>query len=483
MTKTGDLTAHAGPALFAELCAVLRSRGVVLREETFSGPLDRAGGYCELRGDRLVLLDKRATPAEQFRALLECIEGIGLRALGLAGSDLSPALLAQLNRRGHMTWPHRVHAPPLARGSVRQDTAQRLAGHTTLGLGGPPTELFVAQGRTSLVHQLAHARELGLETRVLGGGSNLVIADEGVRAAVVLLRTRGMRFTPTEGGVLAEVEAGELWDDFVSEAVARGYRGVECLSGIPGTVGATPIQNVGAYGQEVSQTIEHVTLIDPTDGSEKILKNRDCAFSYRSSAFKGHDGPRGIVVSVTFRLEADERPLIAFKELEAALSTIAVPHLRDARAAVLALRKKKSMLFDRADPNHRSCGSFFVNPFVTRAELDRIMTREPNAPHFLQEDGRVKVPAAWLIEKSGLTRGTRSGPVGLSSAHSLAIVAHEGARARDVVRFAHEVRSRVEETFGVRLRPEPEFWGFQEQDDGLPILGPDAANLPPAPLD
>lgn len=479
MTKTGDLPAPAAPALFVELCQVLRSRGIVLREETFSGPFDRAGGYCELRGDRLVLLDKRAKPAEQFRALLECIEEIGLRSLGIAGTDLSPGLLAQLNRRGHMTWPHRAHAPPLARGLVRQDTTQHLAPYTTLGIGGPPAVFLVAHGQTTLLHQVEHVRELGLETRILGGGSNVVIADEGVQTAIILLRTRGMRFTETDDGVLAEVEGGELWDDFVREAVARGYRGVECLSGIPGTVGATPIQNVGAYGQEVSQTITHVEVLDPLDGSMRVLTNRDCAFSYRSSIFKEPGSARGIVTRVTFRLEADDRPLIAFKELESSLGHIARPGLGDARTAVLALRKKKSMLFDRDDPNHRSCGSFFVNPFVSTGDLERIMSREGSVPHFVQEDGRVKIPAAWLIEKAGLSRGTRRGPVGLSSAHTLAIVAHEGARARDVVEFAHHVRNRVEDAFGVRLRPEPEFWGFEALDDGLPRLAHDRRSSAP----
>lgn len=470
MTKPSESAAPGVPPLFVELCQVLRSRGVVVREETFQGPFDRAGGYCELRGDRLVLLDKRARPAEQFRALLECIEEIGLSTLGLAGTDLSPALLAQLNRRGHMPWPHSTEAPPLARGHVRQDVSQNLAPYTTLGIGGPAADFLVVHGRTSLAHQLARAQELGLETRVLGGGSNLVVADEGVDSCVVLMRTRGIRFQAESGSVLVEVEAGEIWDDFVRQTVERGYRGLECLSGIPGTVGATPIQNVGAYGQEVAQTIESVTVMDPTDGSLTTLSNEACEFSYRSSIFKGKGSALGIVVSVTFRLEEDPRPTIAFKELEAALSDIAEPTLADARRAVVALRRKKSMVYDVSDPNHRSCGSFFTNPVLPAAAFERLQRKHTTVPHFPLPDGTFKVPAAWLIEKSGLTRGTRLGPVGLSTAHTLAIVAHDGASAKDVVRFAHVVRRQVEETFDVRLRPEPEFWGFAELEDGLPVL-------------
>lgn len=472
MTKPSESAAPGAPPLFVELCQVLRARGVVVREETFQGPFDRAGGYCELRGDRLVLLDKRARPAEQFRALLECIEEIGLATLGLAGTDLSPALLAQLNRRGHMPWPHATEAPPLARGLVRQDVSQNLATHTTLGLGGPASEFLVVHGRTSLAHQLARAREQGLETRVLGGGSNLVIADEGIDCCVVLMRTRGIRFKSESGSVLVEVEAGESWDDLVRQTVERGYRGLECLSGIPGTVGATPIQNVGAYGQEVAQTIETVTVMNPSDGSTTTLSNEACRFSYRSSIFKGQGSALGIVVSVSFRLEEDPRPLIAFKELEAALGSSPEPTLADARRAVLSLRRKKSMVYDVKDPNHRSCGSFFTNPILPGAVFEKLQARHESIPHFPLPDGTFKVPAAWLIEKSGLARGTRLGPVGLSSAHTLAIVAHDGARAQDVVRFAHAVRRQVEDTFEVRLLPEPEFWGFSELEDGLPVLSP-----------
>lgn len=290
-----------------------------------------------------------------------------------------------------MPWPHSTEAPPLARGHVRQDVSQNLAPYTTLGVGGPATEILVVHGRTSLAHQLARAQELGLETRVLGGGSNLVVADEGVDSCVVLMRTRGIRFQAESGSVLVEVEAGEIWDDFVRQTVERGYRGLECLSGIPGTVGATPIQNVGAYGQEVAQTIESVTVMDPKDGSLSTLSNEDCKFSYRSSIFKGKGSALGIVVSVSFRLEENPRPLIAFKELEAALSDATPPTLADARRAVLALRRKKSMVYDVSDPNHRSCGSFFTNPILPGATFECLQRKHATIPHFPLPDGTFKV--------------------------------------------------------------------------------------------
>jgi hypothetical protein len=233
-----------------------------VRTEAFHTPLDRAGGYCELRGERLVLLDSRASVGERLRALLEAIEACGLESLGIRGAELSPALLRALNRRGHMTWPHRTQAPPLARAMEKIDTKRSLAPFTTLGTGGPAERFARVSARLSLVGALLALREEGLPILVLGGGSNLVVADTGVNAVVLAMNTRGVEWRKDGDSVLGTVQAGETWDAFVSETVRLGYAGIECLSGIPGQVGATPIQNVGAYGQEVSESIEYITVLD-----------------------------------------------------------------------------------------------------------------------------------------------------------------------------------------------------------------------------
>jgi UDP-N-acetylmuramate dehydrogenase len=253
--------------------------------------------------------------------------------------------------------------------------------------------------------------------------------------------------------------------------VRLGYAGIECLSGIPGLVGATPIQNVGAYGQEVSESIEFVTVLDTVTGEEVTVSRADCEFGYRDSFWKRAEKGRYIMLDVTFRLWPGRAPEPKYDELKRALASDPKPTLETLRRAVLALRKTKSMLLDPTDENGRSCGSFFVNPVVPSQVVEAIARKAGGpVPHFAEPNDHCKVPAAWLIERAGLARGTRHGAVGLSSRHSLAIVAHAGATSSDVVRFAHHVRREVENAFDVRLRPEPEFWGFSEFEDGLPSL-------------
>jgi UDP-N-acetylmuramate dehydrogenase len=467
----GDPIERPSRELFRELCGLLAGHGVTIRTEPFHTPLDRAGGYCELHGTRLILLDSRASEGEKLRALLEAIEAAGLEALGIRGNELSPALLRALNQRGHMTWPHRTQAPPLARAMEKIDSERSLAPFTTLGTGGPAQRFVRVSARLSLVSALLALREEGLPILVLGGGSNLVVADGGVRAVVVAMNTRGIEWKKQGDSILATVQAGENWDTFVSAAVAKGYAGIECLSGIPGLVGATPIQNVGAYGQEVKDSVEYLSVLDTRTGEELTVSKAECEFGYRDSFWKRAARGRYIVLDVTFRLTPGGAPALRYEDLRRTLSGVATPTLAGVRQAVLDLRKGKSMLLDPQDDNGRSCGSFFVNPIVSAAQVEAISTTSGEAvPHFAESGGNFKVPAAWLIERAGITRGTRSGPVGISTRHTLAIVAHPGATSRDIVRFAHEVRGRVETTFGVRLRPEPEFWGFSEFEDGLPIL-------------
>jgi UDP-N-acetylmuramate dehydrogenase len=263
--------------------------------------------------------------------------------------------------------------------------------------------------------------------------------------------------------------------------ITRGFQGLECLSGIPGRVGATPIQNVGAYGQDVSESIVRVAALDRSYKNKVLFSNAECRFSYRDSYFKSHEPERFVVSEVVFRLTPGGVPKLGYAELERELERrgVAKPSLADVRDVVLALRGSKSMLIDPNDPNSRSCGSFFVNPLLSPDEYTRFSFRadgEGEVPRFAQADGRIKLSAGWLIEHAGFSRGAIEGRVGLSQRHALALIAREGAKARDVVAFARKIRTTVRERFGVELMPEPVFWGFPRLDQGLPAPAPVGVN-------
>jgi UDP-N-acetylmuramate dehydrogenase len=297
--------------------------------------------------------------------------------------------------------------------------------------------------------------------RVLGGGSNLVVADAGVDALVVRIALRGLSHRERGGAAELTAAAGEPWDGVVAHSVERGWAGLECLSGIPGLVGATPIQNVGAYGQEVSDTVVTVRALDTGTGEVAEIPAGDCEFGYRDSMFKRQTAGRFVVLAVTYRLRPGGAPTLTYGDVQRALAG-RTPALIETRAAVLGIRRGKSMVLDDPrDPNRRSCGSFFLNPIVDAAQATRVAERsgDPAMPRWPQPDGRVKLSAAWLIERAGFTRGDRAGAVGLSTRHTLAIVAHDGARTADVLAFARRVQGQVAERFGVRLAPEPVFWG------------------------
>lgn len=337
-----------------------------------------------------------------------------------------------------------------------------LAPRCTLGVGGPARYLVEAGDEAAVLEALAWARHRRLPCRVLGGGSNLVVADGGVDGLVVAMRARGIAVREAAERVEVTAAAGEPWDDLVSDTVARGLAGLECLSGIPGLVGATPIQNVGAYGQEVAATVVSVRCADTVDGGVVTLEAADCGFAYRDSRFKREPG-RFVVLAVTYRLRRGAPDPPRYAELAAHLERAGVgaPTPADVQAAVLAIRRAKSMVIEAGDPNRRSCGSFFLNPVVDAGLADAVARQAavPGMPRWPQPDGRVKLSGAWLIEQAGLARGTRRGAAGLSTRHALAIVAHDGARAADVARLACEVRDTVQARFGVRLEPEPVFWG------------------------
>jgi UDP-N-acetylmuramate dehydrogenase len=297
---------------------------------------------------------------------------------------------------------------------------------------------------------------------VLAGGSNVVVSDRGFDGTVVLLRTSGRRTTESGDRVSVTVQAGETWDDLVAWSVSEGLAGIECLSGIPGSVGATPVQNVGAYGQEVADTITAVRAYDRLAGVEKLLTPADCGFTYRHSVFKGDD--RWLVLDVTFELRRDKgsEPL-RFGELARRLSVQpggSAP-LDDVREAVLSLRAGKGMVLDPADHDTWSVGSFFTNPVLEPAEYDEVARRcfelhGPDAvPPRFEADGLVKSSAAWLIERAGFSRGYGRDGVSLSTKHTLALTNRGTGTTTALLALAREVRDGVRDTFGVTLVNEP----------------------------
>lgn len=339
-----------------------------------------------------------------------------------------------------------------------------LAEHTTLGVGGPAAHWREARTHVEIQAALAWASERGLSTVVLGGGSNVLAADRGIDGLVLRLRNAKLQASRAGDGARITVGAGMNWDAFVAWTVAEGFSGLECLSGIPGEVGAAPLQNIGAYGQEAGRVIRRVEVVDRATGATEELSQEACEFGYRESIFKTKLAERFIVVEVEFELSKGPA-LVAYGELERALENEPEPSLLRVRETVLNLRRAKSMLLDPSDPNGRSAGSFFVNPGVSHHEADAVEERaralavHAPMPRFTQ-GAKQKLSAGWLIEHSGLTKGTRRGQVGLSTKHCLAVVNHGGATAEEIVKFATEIRQRVRDTFGVTLTPEPRPLGF-----------------------
>ncbi len=345
-----------------------------------------------------------------------------------------------------------------------------LAPLTTLELGGPARFFVEAASEEAALEALDFGARRSVPVFLLGGGSNLVVSDAGFPGLVIRLTARGLTFRPAGDEVLVEAAAGEPWDEVVAQAVARGLAGLECLSGIPGSAGATPIQNVGAYGQEVADTVRAVRAIDRSSGALVDLPPAACAFAYRDSAFK-RAPQRHAVVGVTFALRPGGPPGVRYAELARALP--AGPDLALVRATVLRLRRGKSMVIDPADPNRRSVGSFFTNPIVPSATADQVARRAvgdgliaspEQMPRFPAGSGQVKLAAAWLIERAGFVKGLSRGPVGQSSAHALALVHHGGGRTADLLALAREIRAGVQARFGLVLVPEPVVLGAHPDD-------------------
>jgi UDP-N-acetylmuramate dehydrogenase len=346
-----------------------------------------------------------------------------------------------------------------------------LAELTTLRLGGPARRLARVFDRDELVEAVREHDRASEEVLLLAGGSNLVVADEGVPRAIQI-RTQGtQRRRLPDGRVEVTAEAGESWDELVAQAVADGLAGIECLSGIPGSVGATPIQNVGAYGQEVAETISSVLVLERASGEVRELRPAECGFGYRTSRFKRTQ--THVVLAVTFALAQAEGGLgapVRYAELARKLGVELGERapLGQVREAVLELRRAKGMVVDPGDPDSVSAGSFFTNPLLEPEAAQRLadavakrLGRDVTPPTWPQDDGRVKVSAAWLIEKAGFSRGYGHGRVGLSRKHTLAIVNRGGATAAELVAFAREIAAGVREAFGVELHPEPVFAGHE----------------------
>lgn len=348
-----------------------------------------------------------------------------------------------------------------------------LSGLTTMRVGGPAERVVTVDTTDELVDAIREVDDADEPLLVLSGGSNLIVADEGFAGSVVHIATHGITVESTDSnGAMIRVAAGEVWDDVVARAVAEGWSGIEALSGIPGCAGATPIQNVGAYGQEVAQTISAVRVWDRHDRRVQTFAGADCQFTYRDSLFKGE--PRYVVLEVVFQLGLDTRSTpVEYEDLARALDveTGARVPLVEAREAVLAQRRQRGMVLDAKDHDTWSCGSFFTNPVMSAGSYDGLQVRAQarlgategtvRVPRFDAPHGLVKTSAAWLIDRSGFGKGYgMPGPAAVSTKHTLAVTNRGSATAADVVALAGEIRDGVLDAFGVSLVNEPVLVGL-----------------------
>ena len=343
-----------------------------------------------------------------------------------------------------------------------------LAKFTTLGIGGAAQYFIAVTTSEMLASAVAWARTHNLPWFILGGGSNIVIADEGFAGLVIHVRIGGLESRLENHQVIVRAGAGVEWDSFVATCVANHWAGIECLSGIPGRVGATPIQNVGAYGQEVSETIIAIEAFDTRTNRVVELSASQCDFGYRSSRFKLKDRNRFIVTNVTYQFKVNGKPAVRYADLQRhfAEAIITNASLAEVREAVLLIRRRKAMVIDATDSDSRSVGSFFVNPVVSGEEFEQIRQRASvvianmeEMPAFAAANNCLKLSAAWLIEGAGIRRGFVYGNVGTSTKHALAIINRGGGTAREVIELCNLIKARVMDTFGIALTPEPVFVG------------------------
>ncbi|PYS04292.1 MAG: UDP-N-acetylenolpyruvoylglucosamine reductase [Acidobacteria bacterium] len=340
---------------------------------------------------------------------------------------------------------------------------------TTFGIGGPARYFIDAPDEQTVLEAIHGAKEKDLPIFVLGGGSNLLVADAGFPGLVVRIGIRGVEWASANGKTIVDAGAGEEWDRLVASSVERNLSGIECLSGIPGSVGGTPVQNVGAYGQEISEVLVSVRAYDRSADRIVELSHDECGFTYRTSVFNTTAKDRYAVLHVIYALTNNGNPAIRYPELQREFEgKTANPTLAEVRDAVRRIRGRKAMLLVEGDPDCRSAGSFFKNPMVTEEKFADLQSiAGPNVPRYPASGGKVKTAAAWLIEHAGFSKGYSVGPVGLSTKHTLALVNKGGATAADVVRLARQIRSGVRDRFGIELVPEPVLLGFENGSGGL----------------
>jgi UDP-N-acetylmuramate dehydrogenase len=339
-----------------------------------------------------------------------------------------------------------------------------LAPLTTMRVGGP-ARYFVEAMTTDEVREAArYAETHNLPLFVMGGGSNLIVSDRGWPGLVLKVGIRGINHRHGRGTAYFDAGAGEEWDDFVAATVQHNCAGIECLRGIPGSVGGTPVQNVGAYGQEVAETIDSLVALDLKSGKEQEFEKEDCGFAYRTSVFNTSQHGRYVLLRVSFALQHSGDPRLAYADLRKYFANRnGTPSLAQVREAVREIRASKSMLITPGDEDARSAGSFFKNPVLSAEEFEelkrRAAARSLEIPSYPALDARHKVSAAWLVEQSGFSKGYARGAVGISRKHALAIVNRGQATAAEIVAFKDEIQERVREMWGVSLEPEPVFVG------------------------
>jgi len=338
-----------------------------------------------------------------------------------------------------------------------------LSPYTTFKIGGPARWFAEAATEADILEAVSFARKRSLPLFVMGGGSNLLVSDAGSAGLVLRIALRGIRDSFEGDNLVLRVGAGENWDQFVSHAVSLDCAGIECLAGIPGTVGGTPVQNVGAYGQEVSETILSVRALDLESKEFVEMTAAECRFAYRQSVFNTSAKGQYIVTRVEYALVPGGCPTLKYADLKRHFQDCSgTPSLAQVAEAVRAIRRQKGMFLVEGDPNCRSAGSFFKNPVVSPETLAAISATLPAGtviPQYPAEDDRVKLAAAWLVERAGFAKGYGNGRAGISSQHTLALVNRGGATAKEVLQLSEEIVARVEEKFGVRLEREPVYLG------------------------
>jgi UDP-N-acetylmuramate dehydrogenase len=340
-----------------------------------------------------------------------------------------------------------------------------LAPLTTLGVGGPARYFVEAHSDAEVREAVHYAQARDLPLFALGGGSNLLVSDRGFDGLVLKVALRGIDRTAADNDVAFSVAAGEPWDDFVARVVDENCAGIECLSGIPGSVGGTPVQNVGAYGQDVSETITEVEALDRQSLQLRTFTNAECGFGYRTSLFNTSERDRYIILNVSFSLRRNGKAALRYADLQKAFAdVIGEPTLLAIRKAVREIRRSKAMLIVPGDDDARSAGSFFKNPVVPQRQFEalaaKLLASGLVVPNYPVAEGFRKIPAAWLVERAGFAKSYGRGAAGISRRHTLAIVNRGGATAADIVALKDDIQSRVLAEFGIHLQPEPVFLGF-----------------------